>query len=328
MADLQTRYMGIPLKNPIVVGASSLSKTIESIQEIEQAGAGALVLKSLFEEQVQLERLSLDDSLSLYDESFAEAVTYFPPLEHAGARQYLYWIERTRKAVQMPLIASVNAVHDDVWVEWAKNLESTGVNGLELNFYSMPIDPSVSAAEIENREFEAFRKVREAVKIPIAVKLHPYYTNVMNVVSQFSRLGANAVVLFNRFLQSDIQIQEEKEETKLRYSSPQEALLALRWTALLRGRVDAGLVASSGVASSNDAIKLLLAGADAVQMVSAIYRNKPAYIGRVLDEISTWMDSKGYRTIDDFRGKLSKAKMQDPWAYERTQYIKALLGFD
>ena len=328
MADLRTNYMGIELQNPIIVGACSLSKQIDSIRQIEAAGAGALVIKSLFEEQIQLERKSFEEEATQYDELYGEAVHLFPTLPHAGPKEHLYWISETRKAVAMPLIASLNAVRPETWVEWSRRLQDTGVNGLELNFYSLPLDPDVPSSEMEKRELDTFAKVREAVKIPIAVKLHPYYTNLLAVAAGFDRLGANALVLFNRFFQPDLSLETEAERSVLTFSNAADAQLPLRWMGLLHGRLRAELVASTGILTGRDALKMVLAGATAVQVVSTLYRNRINYLGDMLSEMRTWMDGKHYSTLDEFRGKASKAKVKDPWAFERGQYIKALIGFD
>jgi dihydroorotate dehydrogenase (fumarate) len=320
--------MGIKLNSPIVVGACSLSKRIDTIKQMEAAGAGALVMKSLFEEQIQLERAEFDAQLSQYDEMYAEAVNLFPKIEHSGPKEHLFWVKEAKKAVSIPLIASLNAVNEATWVDYAKKLEQTGVDGLELNFYSPPLDAKVRAAEIELRELETFDKVRKAVNIPIAVKLHPYYTNLFNIATEFANLGANALVLFNRLFQPDINIEEQTERQSLVLSQGTDNLISLRWTALLHGRVKSDLVSSTGILTGEDVIKMILAGANAVQVVSTLYKNKLTVIGEILEEIDQWMKQKGYTSLDDFRGRVSKQHVQDPWGFERAQYIKALLGFD
>ena len=328
MADLRTNYMGIELKNPIMVGACSLSRQIDSIKELEAAGAGALVLKSLFEEQVQLENADFEQSLSQYDEMYAEAVNLFPEVSHAGPKEHLFWVGEARKATEMPLIGSLNAVNEDVWVDYAKQLAETGVDGLELNFYSLPLDPKLAGGDIEKSELETFSKVRDAVKLPISVKMHPYYTNVMNMVAEFDRRGANAVVMFNRMFQPDLNINTGEERKRLVLSDARDGLNTLRWTALLNGRVEADLVAGTGILTGQDVIKMVMAGATAVQIASTLYANRPAYIGTMLEQLNGWMDEKGHASLADFRGAASKQNVKDPWAYERGQYIKALLGFD
>lgn len=328
MADLRTSYMGIELKNPIVVGACSLSKQIDTIRQIEAAGAGALIIKSLFEEQIQLEQASFEESLADFDELYAEAVHLFPKISHAGPKAHLYWIKETKKAVSIPLIASLNATTEEIWVDYAKQLADTGVSGLELNFYSLPLDASLGSTAIEQRELDTFSKVRAAVKIPIAVKLHPYYTNLLHVATEFDRRGANAIVLFNRFFQPDIDVDAEKERAALTLSNSTDSMLALRWVALLHGRVKADLVASTGIMTGKDVVKMILAGASAVQVVSTLYRNKITHVGEMRAALEAWMDEKGYAALKDFRGKVSKKSVKDPWGFERGQYIKALLGFD
>jgi dihydroorotate dehydrogenase (fumarate) len=320
--------MGIELKNPIVVGACSLSKQIDTIRQIEAAGAGALVIKSLFEEQVQLERASFEDTLAGYDELYAEAVHLFPKVAHGGPKEHLYWVAETKKKVSLPLIASLNAVHEEVWVDYAKQLADTGVDGLELNFYSLPLDPSITGGDIEKRELDTFAKVRAAVKIPLAVKLHPYYTNLYHVATAFDRLGANAIVLFNRLFQPDLSLESESERATLTLSSSADSLTTLRWTALLHGKMGASIVSSTGVMTGRDVAKMILAGATAVQVVSTLYKSRVTHLGEMLASLTAWMNEKGYATLADFRGKVSKKNVKDPWAFERGQYIKALLGFD
>ena len=328
MPDLSTTYMGIEIRNPLVVGACSLSRNVDTIKQIEAAGAGALVIKSLFEEQVQLERQEFEQGLEQYDEVYAEAMSLFPNLDHGGPKEHLYWVEKARKAVKMPLIASLNAVTREVWVDYARQLADTGVDGLELNFYSLSLDPEFSSGDLEMRELEIFSRVREAVKIPIAVKLHPHYTNLMHYVTSLDRLGANAVVLFNRMFSADLNIESLDETAPLVLSKSTDSLHTLRWTGLLYGRLEADIVANTGILTGRDAVKMILAGAGSVQVVSTLYKNKLTQIGAMLEQISDWMGSKGYKTLDDFRGAASKQNAKDPWAYERGQYIKALLGFE
>lgn len=328
MADLTTTYMGVELANPIVVGACSLSKRIDTIKKIEAAGAGGLVLKSLFEEQVQLEMAEFEEQLGRYDALYAEAVNLFPNLEYGGPKEHVYWIAQARKAVEMPLFASLNAVSDDVWIDYAKQLADTGVNGLELNFYSLPVSADLSSADIEKKELEVFAKVREQVKIPLAVKLHPYYTSMFNVASEFSKLGANSVILFNRLWQPDIDIENEEESAQLVLSNSTDAQVALRWTGMLFDQIEAEIVSNTGIMDGKDVIKAILTGATSVQVVSTLYKNKLTHVGDMIAELTAWMDGKGYKDLAAFRGKLAKSSRKDPWSFERAQYIKALLGFD
>ena len=328
MADLRTTYMGVPLANPIVVGSSSLSKSIDNIKRLEQAGAGGLVVKSLFEEQVQLEEEEFRTRLGALDLGFSEAVSMFPKMKDGGPKQHLYWVEQARKAVKMPIFASLNCVSRVTWGDYAKQLERTGVSGLELNFYSPALDPEVAAADIERREISILESVREAIKIPIAVKLHPHYTSLMNVVSRMETTGANAFVLFNRLLQPDIDTESLTRRSSVSLSSPGESLLPLRWVALLHDRVKADLVATTGIWSGQDVAKMVLVGAKAVQVVSVLYREQPGHIQKMLGELASWMDAHGFATLDAFRGKLGQKQGTDAWSFARGQYIKALVGVD
>jgi dihydroorotate dehydrogenase (fumarate) len=328
MANLKTSYMGLTLESPIVVGACSLSKEIDTIKQIEAAGAGALVLKSLFEEQIQLEQAEFETQLGQHDALYAESVSLFPKLEHGGHKEHIFWVEKAKKAVSIPLIASLNAVNESTWLEYAKALAKTGVDGLELNFYSPPLNPETRALEIELRELETFAKIREAVDIPIAVKLHPYYTNLFNVGTEFSKLGADALVLFNRLFQPDIDIEKRTEKQGLSLSRSADSFLSLRWIGLLHQRVQSDLIGGTGVLNSEDVIKMILAGANAVQVVSTLYENELSVIGEITQGLTQWMDKNEYGSLDDFRGTVSKQNVKDPWGFERAHYIKALLGFD
>jgi dihydroorotate dehydrogenase (fumarate) len=320
--------MGVPLSNPIVVGSSSLSKTIDSIKKLEQAGAGGLVVKSLFEEQIEMEEEEFRNRLGQMEPGFAEAVNMFPRLEPGGPKQHLYWVEQARKAVSIPIFASLNCVSRVTWAEYAKQLEGTGVNGLELNFYSPALDEGVAAADIERRELSTIERVRAAVKLPIAVKLHPHYTSLMNVVSRYEGAGANAFVLFNRLLQPDVDVDSMTQRTSVNLSSSAEALLPLRWIALLHERIKADLVATSGIWTGHDVVKMLLVGAKAVQVVSVLYREQAGHIQKMLADLSGWMDAHNFANLDAFRGKMGQKQGTDPWFFARGQYIKALAGVD
>jgi len=328
MADLTTTYMGIPLANPFIVGASSLSRRVDTIQQLEDAGAGALVIKSLFEEQVLAEGDAFAARMTQYDNMFSEAVSMFPRIEHGGPKQHLYWVEKTRAAVKMPLLASLNCINRDTWVDYARQLAQTGIDGLELNFYSPPLDPTVTAGDIEAREIETLAEVCEAVHIPVAVKLHPYYTSLMNVAVRFSDVGAKGLVLFNRLFQPDIDPVREEKMAQVQLTHPRDSLVPLRWTALLSQRTPADLVASTGIDSGLDVAKMLLAGATAVQVVSTLYRNSPKHLGAMQQELTAWMDARGYKTLAECRGKLAQPKLSDAWSFERGQYVKAVIGFD
>jgi dihydroorotate dehydrogenase (fumarate) len=326
MASLQTTYMGIELKTPLVVAASSVSSFLDRIKQAEQAGAGLLVIRSLFEEQIQLEALRLEESLSVGAESFAEAVTYFPNVEHGGADEHLMWIEKTRAKTEMPLIASLNAVSPGAWTKYARQLEATGVNGLELNVYAVAADPKVSGALLESTLFEIVESVVSEVKIPVSVKLSPFYTSVANVAAELDKRGVKGLVLFNRFLQPDIDPQTETLKQEMVYSSPEELKLPLRWVALLYGRLKADLALNTGVHSGSDAAKAFLAGAQIVQIASALLENGIPFLSTMLRELEGWMDEHDYEDLKAIRGKMSQKKVEDPFGFERAQYVKLLMS--
>jgi dihydroorotate dehydrogenase (fumarate) len=326
MVDLKTSYMGIPLSSPLVVAASTISGLTDRIVLAEQAGAGALVIRSLFEEQIQFDALRLQDSLAVGGESYAEAMSYFPKMRHGEADEHVMWVEKSRKAVKMPLIASLNAVSPGAWTKYARQLEGAGVNGLELNVYALETNPRKTAAEIEKDLYETVASVKKEVKIPVAVKLSPFYTSMANVAAGLEQAGAQALVLFNRFLQPDIDPATESPLSEMVYSTPDELRLPLRWVALLYGRTRADLALSTGVHSGTDAAKALLAGATVVQVASALLKNGIPYLSTMLRQLEGWMDEKGYAKPADFRGKLSQKETADPFIFERAQYVKLLLA--
>jgi dihydroorotate dehydrogenase (fumarate) len=326
MADLHTSYMGIPMANPVIAGASDLTSNVDSIKRIEQAGAGAIVLKSLFEEQIQLERFHLEEDLEVGNERYAEMETIFPKLVHAGAKEHLMWVKRSRAAVGIPVIASLNAVSPSTWVEYAKQLADQGVSGLELNFFASPRDFELGGATVEDEQLDVVRSVQREVKIPIAVKLSVFYSNPLNFISRLDREAVSGLVLFNRFFQPDIDVDDERMTLPFNFSAAADSRLPLRFAGLLHGRIKADVCASTGIMSGKDVAKMLLAGACAVQVVSALYRNSLKSIRGMLDDLCAWMDGKSYPSIDSFRGKLSAINAKDPWAYTRAQYAKMLLG--
>ena len=325
MADLTTSYMGIPVSSPVIVGACSLSGRLSTIQEIEEAGAGAMVIKSLFEEQIMAEALRLAEQLAVGSERFAESLTYFPPLEHAGPAEHLMWVAKTRKAVRMPLFASLNAVSPDGWAGFAKQLQDTGVDGLELNLYAVQTDAERTSQDIEKDLFDTVRKVLHEVTIPVAVKLSPFYTNLIHVATELDQVGARALVLFNRFLQPEIDEESQTLRNAMNLSRPEDARLPLRYIALLHGRIKADLVATTGVHHAAGVARQLLAGATAVQVVSTLYLHGVDHLQNINAELAGWMDRHGYAAIADFRGRLSQEDVPDRFAFERAQYVELLM---
>jgi dihydroorotate dehydrogenase (fumarate) len=292
----------------------------------EQAGAGALVIRSLFEEQIQFDRLRMEEALSVGEHNYAEAASYFPKLQHGGAAEHLMWVEKTRKAVSLPLIASLNAVSAGGWTEFARQLAGAGADGIELNVYAVAADPRKTGAEIEQDLYQTVEAVRAEIRLPLAVKLSPFYTSTVNVAAELDRRGVNALVLFNRFLQPDIDPDGESLRSEMVYSTPAELRLPLRWTALLHGRIRADLAVTSGVHSGRDAAKALLAGATVVQVASALLQNGIPYLSTMLRELEAWMGEHGYGRLEDFRGKLSQKEADDPFLFERAQYVNLLLA--
>jgi dihydroorotate dehydrogenase (fumarate) len=326
MSDLRTTYMGIALKNPLIVGSSPLSTRVDKIVGLEAAGAAAVVLKSLFEEQVRIDAETFEEDLARHNETSAEATSMFPRLEHAGTRTHAYWVAEARKAVKIPLIASINCLTDLQWAEYAKALEGSGIDGLELNLYSPSRDLNTTAAQIEDREVKILAEVRQAVKIPIGVKLHPFYTNLPNVVKRFEAAGANGFVMFNRLFQPDIDVDQEIKRARYQETGSNDTLLPLRWVALLSGQIKAGIAASTGISSGRDMAKVMLAGARAAQVVGVLLREKPAHIARMLEELTAWMKLHGYKNVEEFRGKLARVNPNDSWNFTASQYVEGLLG--
>lgn len=325
MSDLSARYMGIPLRNPVMVAASPISHSIEAVKQAEDVGAGALVTSSLFEEQVQYEQQKFEESLAFGSYSYAEVMSYFPRLEFGRAKELLLGIETIRKAVKIPIFASLNAVSPGSWLKYARQLESTGVDGLELNVYSVAANPAQPGTAIEQELFNIVTAVKGEVNIPVAVKLSPFYTSTANVAAELDKRSVAGLVLFNRFLQPTIDIETEQLHDDLSLSSASEMNLPLRWTALLYGRVKADLALTSGVQSGQDAIRAILAGATVVQVARSLLIYGLPFISTMLREIETWMARKGYQRLDQFQGKVSQQNCADPFAFERAQYVQLLL---
>lgn len=325
MADLRTHYMGIELKNPIIIGASNLVTDLDNLKRIEEAGAGAVVYKSLFEEQVQLENLALSEALEEYTERHAEMTTLFPDIEHAGPKEFLMNLRQARQELSIPLFASLNAVYKETWVEYAQLLAETGIDGLELNLYTTPSDFNRSESAITDEQLEIVREIRKEVTIPISAKLSPFYTNPLYFIKRLDEIGINGVVIFNRLFQPDIDIDLEENYFPYNLSIQQDNRLALRFSGLLHGNINASICANTGILTGEDVIAMLLAGADCVQVVSTLYKNQIPFISTMLSDIEEWMHSKQYHKLDDFRGKLSKNRIKDPFAYKRAQYVDILL---
>jgi dihydroorotate dehydrogenase (fumarate) len=328
MAKLTTNYLGLDLKNPVIVGASNLTTKPANAKKLEEAGAAAIVYKSLFEEELELDALKLSQELDEYDERHAEMINLFPTVDHAGPDEYLYELEEVVKAVKIPVIASINAVKKTMWVEYGKKICDTGVSAIELNFYFNPSETEIVSEKIENEQIEILKALKKEVNLPVAVKISPYYTNLLHFIKRLDEAGADGVVLFNRLFQPDINIETEENEYPDNLSHPEDKRLSLRYSALTFGNIKGKISATNGIHYGQDAIKLLLAGADTVQIVSTIYKNGFSAISEMLKDIEAWMDRKGYKSLEEFRGKLAKKNLKDPYAYRRAQYIDILLNSD
>jgi dihydroorotate dehydrogenase (fumarate) len=324
MADLRTSWMGIELKNPIILGASKLVDEIDVIEEIEEAGIAAVVYHSLFEEQIHLEQIQLDDMLTEYDHRHAEMVDIFPEIRHGGAKEHIYKLTKLTERLGIPVFASLNAIYDSSWDEYAVELEKTGIAGLELNFYDVPVDPSITSSKIESHQIRILSKLKKLVKIPVSVKISPFYANPLHIVSEMDRAGADGIVLFNRFFQPEIDIETEQFYYPFDLTQEKDYKVTLRFTGLLYGNIGADICASRGISDGNDIVKMILAGANTVQVVSTIYRNKAAHIPLMIETLRKWMDDHHYKTLNDFRGNLSMKKLQDPYAYKRAHYVDIL----
>ncbi len=328
MANLSVKYSGLELKNPIIVGASNLVKDVNNIKRLEDAGAAAIVFKSLFEEQIQLESLEMEQNLREYENRNAEMTSLFPDIEHGGPDEHLENLRKAKSAVGIPVIASLNAVNNDTWVEYARLIQETGVDALELNFYSTPKDAEKDSDAIINEQLDVIYNVKKNVTIPITVKISPFYSNVLNVVNRMHTEGAQGVVLFNKLFQPDIDIENENLYFPYLLSNEDDNRLPLRYSGLLHGNFKGSICANTGIYSGKDVVKMLLAGADCTQVVSTLYKNGLKHITTMLNDLEFWMDSKNYKVINDFKGKISRKNLKDPYAYRRAQYIDILMKSD
>ncbi|MFA6924623.1 MAG: dihydroorotate dehydrogenase-like protein [Bacteroidales bacterium] len=327
MKNLKTKYMGIEIDNPIIVGASSISSDIDKLKRAEELGVGAIVYKSLFEEQIQLEKFQLDEKLAEYNDMHAEMLTMHPHIEHAGPDEHLFNIRKASEGLSVPLIASINAVNKDTWLKYAKLLSETGVAGIELNFYQIPSDFTREAEDIEDEQINIIKEIKQNISIPVSVKLSSDYTNILNFIKNLDHIGVDAFVLFNSFFQPDIDVISEKHIKSFNFSNKGDYKKSLRYTGLLFENVKADICSSHGIFTGADVIKLILSGATCVQVVSALYENGLKQISNIKEELMEWMDIKNYNNIDEFRGKLSKSRLSsNPFVYKRAQYADLLIN--
>jgi len=329
MVDISTNYMGLKLKNPIVPSASPLSKEIGTVMALEDAGASAIVLYSLFEEQITQEQDSHDYFMTYGSESYAEALTYFPDNEDyiRGPEEYLEHVRKIKEKVNIPVIASLNGVSKSGWTKYAKLLEEAGADAIELNVYYVAADMKLESEIVENIYLRNLKTVKQSVKIPVAMKLSPYFSSLANLAKKFDEAGADALVLFNRFYQPDFDLENLDVVPNLNLSSNWEFRLPLRWIAILYGKIEAGLAATSGIQTYLDVIKVMMAGGDVAMMCSELLRNGIKRIPEILNDLVNWMESNEYESISLMKGSMSQRNVSDPAAFERANYMKILNSY-
>jgi dihydroorotate dehydrogenase (fumarate) len=325
---IKTVYMGLNLDSPIVVSACTLSEQTDNIAKMEDHGAGAVVMSSLFEEQIRKEEARFKGVMSETTYAFPEALDFFPDFDefNVGTDEYMENIRKAKERVNIPIIGSLNGITNEGWIDYSKMMEQAGADGIEVNIFFIPGDITMSSTEVELRYLDIIQSISKSVKIPVAVKLNPYFSAMGNMSLQMKNAGADALVLFNRFYQPDFDINELVIKTDLHYSESSEIRLPLLWIGLLYGKVQLSLAATTGVQSAAEVIKYILAGADVVMTASSLYKNGIPYLKTMNNELSDWMYMMGFDSISDFRGIMSQRHISDPTAYERSNYIKILEG--
>jgi dihydroorotate dehydrogenase (fumarate) len=324
--DITTTYLGMNLRSPLVVSASPLGDNIDNLKKMEDAGAGAVVLHSLFEEQLRLEAFELHHHLTHGTESYPEALSYFPEPQDLliGPEVYLRHITVAKKAVKIPIIASLNGSTVGGWTDYARKMEEAGADAIELNIYYIPTDMNLPGAEIENNYIEILKSVKSVVNIPVAVKLSPFFSNMANMAKRLVDAGANGLVLFNRFYQPDIDLEQLEVVPNILLSTPMAMRLPLRWIAILYGRINASLAATSGIHRATDVIKMIMAGADVTMLCSVLMRHGIERISVIEKEMIQWMEEHEYESVSQMKGSMSQKSCPDPSAFERAQYMRAL----
>jgi len=330
MVDLSTTYLGLPLKNPLVASASPLSKKADRVRRLEDAGVSAVVMYSLFEEQITNESLALDYFLSRGTESFAEAITYFPEMDHynVGPESYLELIQKLKASVDIPIIASLNGISTGGWIDYAKRMEEAGADAIELNIYYISTDPKVTSQELEQAHVDLVSDIRKQVNVPLAVKLSPFFSTLPNLANHLAKAGANGLVLFNRFIQPDLDIETLEVVPTVHLSTSDELRLPLRWIAILYGKVKADLALTGGVHTAQDLIKSVMAGANVTMLASELIAKGPERASEILEEMTNWMETYQYESVKQMCGSMSQQSVAEPAAFERANYMKALSSMD
>ena len=327
MEKLKTKYMGLELDNPIIVGASNMSNDPDTLKKAEDSGAAAIVYKSLFEEQIQLESFKMEEELTAFDDIHAEMRNLRPKIEHAGPEEHLMNLKKAKESLSIPLIASLNAINTDTWIKYAKLLSQTGIDAIELNFYQTLTDFNKDAKSIEDEQATIVKEMKKSLSIPVSVKLSSEYTNVLNLIKKMDKAGADAFVLFNSFFMPDIDIKAEEHIKLFNLSNKGDYRRSLRAAGILFENIKADICSSHGVHNGTDTIKLLLAGASCVQMVSTLYKHGFSQIEKSKQKLAEWMDEKNYKSIDEFKGILSKNNLSsNPFVYKRAQYVDLLIN--
>lgn len=328
--DLSTRYLGLNLKHPVIASSTPISETLEGIKSLEDAGASAIVMFSLFEEQIRRENDAFDFLLDSGTECFAESLNYFPQIDRApkGPDHYLKLISKAVEATDIPIIGSLNGITNEGWIDYAKQIQEAGAHALELNIFFIPTDIDMSPGDVEQRYFDILKAVKSSVSIPVAVKLSPFFSSFGNMAKRLSEAGADGLVLFNRFYQPDIDLNLLQVDSRASLSTPNEIRAPLLWIAVLYGRIKASLAASRGVHSAEEIVKYLLVGADAVAVASALMKNGPQYLQVLINDLEQWLSARNYQSLDEVRGVMSRLHAANPDAFERVNYIKVLESFD
>ncbi len=326
MSDLNTSYLGLQLRTPLVASASPLSHDVSGIRRLEDAGASAVVLFSLFEEQLREDAAEIENSLTVGTESFAESLSYFPRGAefHVGPAGYLNHIRRAKEAVSIPIVASLNCASVGGWTDYARQVEQAGADAIECNIYSIPTDPTASSSDVEQKYLDIFRAVKHAVKIPVAIKLSPFFTNMAYMARRLDECGADGLVMFNRFYQPDIDLDQLELKPSVALSSSQEIRLPLTWIGILYGRIKASMAATSGVHNAEDAIKLLMAGANVTMLCSVLLKNGVDHIRSIEESMRHWMIIHEYESVRQMQGSMSQLRCHDSAAFERAQYMRAV----
>jgi dihydroorotate dehydrogenase (fumarate) len=328
--DLSTRYLGLSLKHPIIASSSPLSETLDGIKILEDSGAAAIVMFSLFEEQIRHENDTFDFLMDSGTESFAESLNYFPSVDRSpkGPDHYLNLLRKAVETTNVPIIGSLNGISREGWIEYAKQIQDAGAHALELNIYFIPTNLDMLPLEVEQRYFDILSAVKQSVSIPVAIKLSPFFSAIGNMAKRLAEAGADGLVMFNRFYQPDIDLERLQVDPRASLSTPDEIRLPLLWIAVLHGRINASLAASRGVHSSTEIVKYLLAGADVVTVTSALMKNGPQYLKVLIDGLEQWLTARDYHSIDEVRGVMSRLNAANPGDFERVNYIKILESFE